>query len=61
MIKIPENIKNYIKEIPYIHDRINVCHQCENYDDKLSTCKICGCYIYSKVIFKPFSCPLGKW
>lgn len=61
MINIPDTLKQYIKEIPYAGDRIKICHQCENYDEEKFTCKTCGCYIYSKVIFKPINCPVGKW
>ena len=41
--------------------RIDICKQCELYNESDSTCKECGCYLEIKTSWASEKCPLGKW
>lgn len=42
-------------------DRMNICKQCEYFNDYLKTCRKCGCFLILKTKISFFHCPLGKW
>jgi hypothetical protein len=58
---ILEPIKQYINERPEAGERLRLCDKCEFFNRQKSTCELCGCYMYVKVMFKPSTCPMGKW
>ena len=41
--------------------RMEICKQCEFYDEEESRCIQCGCWLAQKVKFALDSCPIGKW
>jgi hypothetical protein len=49
-----------ISKTRYI-ERMKVCLNCEKYQEKLSRCKECGCFLLLKAALKTTQCPLDKW
>ena len=50
--------------IPIQQERLNICKQCDKYDNlnpENPTCKECGCYLNIKTAWASESCPLKKW
>ena len=44
--------------------RMNICRECEHYDEKLVRCKICKCKgrgMELKASVNVWKCPVGKW
>lgn len=41
--------------------KMNICLNCENFNPKNKTCKICGCYLPIKTKISFFECPKNKW
>lgn len=41
--------------------RYSQCRKCEHLRKFRKTCKVCGCFVLTKVKFDGESCPLGKW
>jgi len=42
-------------------ERMAVCKQCESFQNSISTCKQCGCYMPAKSMFANSECPDKKW
>jgi hypothetical protein len=53
--------------IEQIRTRYAICVSCEMYDNKSSTCMMCGCNVNQKKVFlnklawADQECPLSKW
>ncbi len=43
------------------NQRMEICRNCEKYDEDQIRCTECGCFLVHKVSFSIDSCPLGKW
>ena len=41
------------------NERLSICKDCEHYNG--SRCKICGCFMLTKVGLKSSKCPIHKW
>lgn len=41
--------------------RLNICHQCEWFDQGQNRCRNCGCAMQWKAMLKAEKCPIGKW
>lgn len=41
--------------------RLNICSNCEYFDQIQKRCKKCGCFMAVKTYLKAEKCPLGKW
>tara|TARA_R100001594_G_scaffold148874_2_gene205166 strand:+ start:207 stop:464 length:258 start_codon:yes stop_codon:yes gene_type:complete len=41
--------------------RMLTCNSCDDLDKKMSTCKLCGCYVEYKARMETESCPKNKW
>lgn len=44
-----------------IEQRINLCYKCSAFDKEQVRCKLCGCFMKTKVRFEASRCPAGKW
>ena len=42
-------------------ERMNVCLDCDRYENLLNRCKECGCFLTIKTRMKHLHCPLKKW
>lgn len=42
-------------------ERINICNNCDNYNQPVGICKKCGCFMPAKSKLARAKCPLGKW
>ena len=40
---------------------IDICHNCEFYNENKDKCNKCGCYIRIKCMLSTESCPINKW
>ncbi len=43
------------------NERLEICHSCQQYDDKTGRCFSCGCVLKAKAMARAAQCPLGKW
>ena len=43
------------------NERVEICKQCESYDEERNKCIECGCFLKQKARFALDSCPLKKW
>ena len=50
--KVPLNVAAY---------RYAACKKCPHMRKWRKTCKVCGCFLLTKVEYEMESCPLGKW
>ena len=41
--------------------RMEVCRQCDKFNEITSQCAECGCFMDYKTLLPYVSCPLGKW
>lgn len=41
--------------------RFELCKNCEHFTHEENRCKICGCFMQSKVKLIAAKCPAGKW
>lgn len=41
--------------------RIGICHDCEEFNRSIKSCRQCGCYMPAKALFAEIECPLKKW
>jgi hypothetical protein len=41
--------------------RLEICKNCEWYDEEQIRCKNCGCWLENKARWGMDSCPIGKW
>ena len=41
--------------------RYAACKECPNMRKWRKSCKVCGCYLLTKVEYELESCPIGKW
>ena len=41
--------------------RIDICRECNRFDEDRFLCKECGCFLVNKVRFTASSCPLQYW
>lgn len=41
--------------------RIDICGTCPNLDSTTIRCKVCGCFLKTKVRFEASKCPADKW
>lgn len=41
--------------------RMSICHDCDNFNKTIKTCKQCGCYMPAKAMFANSTCPDDKW
>ena len=41
--------------------RIDICRECNRFDEARFLCKECGCFLVNKVRFTASSCPLQYW
>ena len=41
--------------------RIEICRACQDFDDSLCRCKVCGCLMKIKARLKSTKCPKNKW
>jgi hypothetical protein len=44
-----------------IDRRINLCFNCTAFEKEQVRCKLCGCFMKTKVRFETSRCPAGKW
>jgi len=44
-----------------IEQRINLCYTCSAFEKEQVRCKLCGCFMKTKVRFEVSKCPAGKW
>ncbi|NDB62206.1 hypothetical protein EB001_27770 [bacterium] len=42
-------------------ERMSICRECPELEPELARCKMCGCFMKGKTLFKDSKCPLGKW
>lgn len=42
-------------------ERMSICKKCESFQNNISTCRQCGCYMPAKATFASSECPAGKW
>ena len=41
--------------------RLTICLACPSLNQKTSTCRECGCFVYAKTKITHSNCPLKKW
>jgi len=41
--------------------RIDICRECNRFDEDRHLCRECGCFLVNKVRFTASSCPLQYW
>tara|TARA_R110002020_G_scaffold282053_1_gene497677 strand:+ start:105 stop:341 length:237 start_codon:yes stop_codon:yes gene_type:complete len=41
--------------------RLNICKECDRYNNLMKICKECKCVMPLKVNFIKSRCPIGKW
>lgn len=41
--------------------RMEICYDCDNLDKVAVRCKLCGCYMQTKIRFDGAKCPDKKW
>ena len=51
-LRVPENERK---------ERLDICNQCNKFNNESSFCQECGCHIPSKSLFYFSECPLNKW
>lgn len=60
-----KDIFNYVKDAwsdeELFHERLETCKGCEQYAEKVMTCKECLCWIPIKLHIKAAKCPFDKW
>lgn len=44
-----------------IEQRMNLCYTCSAFEKEQVRCKLCGCFMKTKVRFEASKCPAGKW
>ena len=49
---VPEEVKNA---------RIDICRECNRFDESRHVCRECGCFLVNKVKFTASRCPLNYW
>lgn len=42
-----------------IQNRLKICGECKHWE--APRCKVCGCFMETKVRFKALKCPIGRW
>lgn len=42
-------------------NRINLCFDCEHYNEEHEQCMKCTCLVRAKVLLATEKCPIGKW
>ena len=43
------------------NERMEICKQCDRYQEQSQTCEICGCYLPLKTTMANMKCPVDKW
>ena len=41
--------------------RMEVCHGCEFFEKEHVRCKLCGCFMSTKVRIEAAKCPINRW
>ena len=41
--------------------RIDICRECNRFDESRHVCRECGCFLVNKVKFSAAHCPLNLW
>ena len=41
--------------------RIDICRECNRFDEDRHLCRECGCFLVNKVKFTAARCPLNYW
>lgn len=41
--------------------RLAICNSCDNFNQTIKTCKLCGCYMPAKTMLAASDCPDNKW
>ena len=41
--------------------RIDICRECNRFDESRHVCRECGCFLVNKVKFTASRCPLSYW
>jgi hypothetical protein len=41
--------------------KLDICKQCEHFNDKLKLCGQCGCFMPAKTRLPDQHCPINKW
>jgi hypothetical protein len=41
--------------------KLDICKQCESFDNTLKVCKVCHCFMPAKTRLPGQVCPVGKW
>ena len=41
--------------------RIDICRECNRFDEDRHLCRECGCFLVNKVKFTASRCPLNYW
>ena len=44
-----------------INQRMELCYNCEHLDKTAVRCRLCGCYMQTKIRFDGAKCPSDKW
>lgn len=44
-----------------IDKRMDLCYRCAAFEREQVRCKLCGCFMKTKVRFEAAKCPAGKW
>lgn len=44
-----------------VKQRTEICYDCENLEKNNIRCKLCGCYMLTKIRFDAAKCPSNKW
>lgn len=42
-------------------ERLDICNQCDDFDQTSSRCTRCGCFMNYKTLLHYAQCPIGKW
>lgn len=58
--KYVENGSPEVSDFTYF-DRIKICRDCEHFNQILTKCKECGCFLNIKARWATEKCPLDKW
>jgi hypothetical protein len=42
-------------------ERLKICNECDRFDESLSKCRECGCFMKAKTQLPMAVCPINKW
>lgn len=44
-----------------MNEKYLICKTCEEFNNKIKVCKVCGCFMPVKSKIPGMKCPKGKW